>query len=178
MTIPSKVLSAIQKVGQAVYDAQDDTVAFAAEQSRAVRKSLARSGVAATEVDAVYADWKLSVQLAQDLKEVNDRLTAVYASASGISLKRKGSSSTQANAVRATRRPRDPNKVVALRGNNAKLLAFLSGVLHRDTLTSVTQAQMAQGAAIPLGSVAYSVGRLISMGLIEEGAERGSLKLL
>ena len=177
MTVPSKILSAIQKTGQTVYDAQRDVAAFASEQSRGLRKAISRKDASPAEVDATFAAWKAYVQLSQDLKEVNDRLAALYAAASKVSSASKGPAATGTKAKRKTRRAATPVEPPTLRGNNAKLLSYLSGMINRETFTGVTQALMAEGAAIPLGSVAYSVGRLIKMGVIEEGL-RGEYKLI
>lgn len=177
MAIPTKILSTLQKAGQSIFNLQRELAALAAEQSRSVQKALSNSGSAA-EADAIFQEWKQSAKLAHELKNVNDRLVALYSEATNSAP--AGAKSPRAkmqrikagSGVAATERP------AVLRGNNAKLMALLEGLLNRETYVAVTQAQMAEGAALPLGSVAYSVGRLISMNRIEEGSARGSYKLL
>jgi len=179
MSIPPKILSAIQHAGQAIYNTQRELATIASERSRKVHKALASEAFAA-EADTFFQEWKMSVKLAQELKEINERLAAMYAAASGLSAASSGGKSGRGKkrAKAASAAASGAHSEPVIRGNNAKLLKLLQSLLNRDGHTAVTQAQMAEGAAIPLGSVAYSVGRLISMGQIEEGPARGTYKLL
>lgn len=180
MSIPPKILSAIQHAGQAIYNTQRELATIASERSRKVHKALASEAFAA-EADTFFQEWKMSVKLAQELKEINERLAAMYAAASGLSAASSGAKSGRGKkrgAKAASAAASGTRAEPVIRGNNAKLLKLLQSLLNRDGHTAVTQAQMAEGAAIPLGSVAYSVGRLISMGQIEEGPARGTYKLI
>jgi hypothetical protein len=179
MSIPPKILSAIQHAGQAIYNTQRELATIASERSRKVHKALASEAFAA-EADTFFQEWKMSVKLAQELKEINERLAAMYAAASGLSSATSGAKSGRGKkrAKAAPAAASGARTEPVIRGNNAKLLKLLQSLLNRDGHTAVTQAQMAEGAAIPLGSVAYSVGRLISMGQIEEGPARGTYKLI
>ena len=179
MAIPPKILSTLQKTGQSIYNVQRELVALAAEQARNVQKALSDSGSAA-RADTFFQEWKQSAHLAHELSEINERLAGVYAAATGAmpaSGKRDPGSKRRGRRANATGAAAS-GKPAVLRGNNAKLLSFLEGMLNRETDVAVTQSQMAEGAAIPLGSVAYSVGRLISMNLMEEGPTRSTYKLL
>jgi len=179
MAVSAKTLSTLQKTGQSIYNAQRELVAIAAEQARSVQKALSGSGSAA-QADTFFQEWKQSAHLAQQLKEINERLAGVYAlatgatPASGEKKKRSRRREFRAGTAGATAN----GKSSVLRGNNAKLLSFLETLLNRETHAVVKQSRMADGAVIPLGSVAYSVGRLISMSLIEEGPTQGTYKLL
>ena len=179
MAIPAKILSSLQKTGQSIYNVQRELVAIAAEQARDVQKALSGSGSAA-QADTFFQEWKQSAHLAHELNEINERLAGVYAAATGATPAsgKKDPRSKQRKARASTAGAPASGQPPVLRGNNAKLLAFVETLLNRETHVGVTQSQMADGAAIPLGSVAYSVGRLISMNRIEEGSTRGSYKLL
>lgn len=179
MAISPKILSTLQKAGQSIHNVQLELLVLAAEQARSVQKALSGSGKA-MEADTHFQEWKQSAHLAHGLSEINERLASIYTVATGATLASDGKNAQpKRRKVRASLAGAPASgKPPVLRGNNAKLLSFLEGLLNRETHAAVTQSQMADGAAIPLGSVAYSVGRLISMNLIEEGSVRGTYKLV
>lgn len=170
MAISQKILSDLQKAGHSIHQVQQELAVLAAEQVRGVQKALSNSGSAA-QADTLFEAWKQSAHLAHELAEINYRLAGVYATATGETLasKKKGKQAKRRKVSALTTSAPASGKQPVLRGNNTKLLSFLERVRNREMHMVATQSQMSDGAAILLGSVAYSVGRLISMNLMEEG---------
>jgi hypothetical protein len=63
-----------------------------------------------------------------------------------------------------------------LSGNDEAVLAYLTQVLDRRSWKTLTQATIAEGAGIPLGSVGLAVRRVVAAGLVREG-QKGSYRL-
>lgn len=85
---------------------------------------------------------------------------------------KRHSSAPAAPAAAKTTTPQTPR----LRGNAVTALAFLQARLDRDRFTRLTQAELAQGVPMPLGSVGNTIAILKAKGLLVEG-ERGSCRL-
>jgi hypothetical protein len=69
-----------------------------------------------------------------------------------------------------------PVQTQDLKGNSAKLMAQLQGVLTTSEFTGINQSAVAKLAGIPVGSMAATIGRLVKAGRIV-GGSGGSLKL-
>lgn len=69
-----------------------------------------------------------------------------------------------------------PVRTQDLKGNSAKLMAHLQGVLNTASFTGINQSAVAKVAGIPVGSMGATIGRLVKAGRIVSGAN-GSLKL-
>ncbi len=69
-----------------------------------------------------------------------------------------------------------PVQVSDLKGNSAKLMAHLQGVLTTADFTNINQSAAAKVAGIPVGSMGATIVRLVKSGRIVGGAN-GSLKL-
>ena len=63
-----------------------------------------------------------------------------------------------------------------LKGNSAKLMAHLQGVLTTADFTGINQSAVAKVAGIPVGSMGATIARLVKAGQIVSGTD-GSLKL-
>jgi hypothetical protein len=63
-----------------------------------------------------------------------------------------------------------------LKGNSAKLMVQLQGVLNTSDFTDINQSAIAKVAGIPVGSMGATIGRLMKAGRIV-GGTNGSLKL-
>ncbi|RFO97368.1 hypothetical protein DIC66_09600 [Rhodoferax lacus] len=68
------------------------------------------------------------------------------------------------------------NKPVTLTGNDSKVLDYLKTVLKTDTWTDLTGAAVAQGAAMPLGSVGISLKKVVLAGAVKKTG-KGSYQL-
>ena len=56
--------------------------------------------------------------------------------------------------------------------NEEKLRQFLKGALNTQKATALTTASMAQGAAMPLGSVTAALKKLLAAGVIVQGPQQ------
>lgn len=82
--------------------------------------------------------------------------------------------SAKGKATTAAAEPTSPT--LRLSSNDEKVLTHLRQVLDRRSWTNLTQAAIAQGAGIPLGSVSLALRRVIAAGGIREG-QKGSYRL-
>lgn len=64
-----------------------------------------------------------------------------------------------------------------LSANDEKVLAYFKDVLDRRSWKTLTQAAIAQGAGIPLGSVSLAIRRVIAARAVREG-QKGSYRLV
>lgn len=64
-----------------------------------------------------------------------------------------------------------------LSANDEKVLAYFKDALDRRSWKALTQAAIAQGAGIPLGSVSLAIRRVIAAGAVREG-QKGSYRLV
>jgi hypothetical protein len=85
---------------------------------------------------------------------------------------KRRSTAPAAPAVAKSTTPQTPR----LRGNAVSALAFLQARLDRDRFTRLTQAELAEGVPMALGSVGNTIAILKNKGLLVEG-ERGSYRL-
>ncbi len=69
-----------------------------------------------------------------------------------------------------------PVQTKDLKGNSAKLMAYLQGLLTTENFTDINQSAVAKVAGIPVGSMGATLGRLVKAGRIV-GGSNGSLKL-
>jgi hypothetical protein len=69
-----------------------------------------------------------------------------------------------------------PVQAQDLKGNSAKLMARLLGVLNTADFTGINQSAVAKVAGIPVGSMGATIGRLVNAGRIVSGTN-GRLKL-
>ncbi len=95
----------------------------------------------------------------------------------------KGSAKTGAKAgakaaAKATAKAKDKKAAgpVTLTSNDNKVLDYLKTVLTTDTWTALTGATVAQGAAMPLGSVGVSLKKVVAAGAVRKSG-RGSYQL-
>lgn len=82
--------------------------------------------------------------------------------------------SAKGKATTAAVEPMSPT--LRLTSNDEKVLTHLRQVLDRRSWKTLTQAAIAQGAGIPLGSVSLALRRVIAAGGIREG-QKGSYRL-
>ena len=237
MALSSKLLSAIQRAGQAVHDAQQLLTTALESQASRVAAAMAQK-MAVAESETLFNDWKALTELEGEFGAVNARLRDIFAAASKVgsdavavahaaaaeapgkakkspkqnaasaSKGRKAKHAAVAEAATVAKAPlkrakkaanaqeaqadgetaaaaeKSPKqkKAPAADGapkikNDAKVLTFLQTVLNLDTYTPISQAQIAQSAGIPTGSIAAALRKLTDQKLIIESEEKGSYKL-
>ena len=148
----------------------------------------------AQEVNAIEEQFKTIYQTAADL--VQPETAVLMALPHSVRHKASGRSSsgdTNSSSVedvafkpRGAKRGPKPGMVRAerqgatsiggLSANDTKVLDYLKGILNRKSWTRLTQAGMASGAGIPLGSIGLALRRLIGFNQIVEG-NKGRYKL-
>ena len=64
-----------------------------------------------------------------------------------------------------------PAKAFKIKGNDAKVLAYLESVINAETFTPVRQADVSKGAGIPQGSVARAIMQLLKHNVIVQGSK-------
>ena len=114
--------------------------------------------------------------------------TPVKAKAAPVKVAKKASADTAKATTKAipkvavkaksnkTKAASAPVQTQDLKGNSAKLMAHLQGVLSTAGFTDINQSAVAKVAGIPVGSMGATIGRLVKAGRIVSGTN-GSLKL-
>ncbi len=223
MTLLPTTLSAIQRAGQAVYEAHAALNQATDAHAARVGEALAANAFA-QENDALFSNWKTVARLAQEFDQVEAQLRALYATASALNrdsaitvaavaqlpapqaaakpaakraikqvtkqaikkaAKAAAKPATEAAAQPAAEPAMQGTRVAApsgadsgLKGNNAKVMAYLEAVLNKDSFTLLPQARIADAAGIPKGSINLSMRQLQALKLVEEGAVKKTYKLL
>ena len=83
MALSSKLLSAIQRAGQAVHDAQQLLTTALESQASRVAAAMAQK-VAVAESETLFKDWKALTELEGEFGAVNARLRDIFAVASKV----------------------------------------------------------------------------------------------
>lgn len=205
MTISSETINAIQRAGQAIDAAREQLNADTQAHADRVAQAVAGNPFG-VENDALFNTWKALARIAQEVQMIEVQFRVVYESAGNLAMSDAtpvaGSPRLQPPAPRTTavaaddatdvepkaqrRRPGPKGKRAAVRpvtvgelrlkGNNARVYRHVKDLLNRKTFTHLTQASIATGAGIPLGSVAAAIRQLSALGVLSEG-ERGQYKL-
>jgi hypothetical protein len=147
----------------------------------------------AQEVTAIEEQFKAIYQTAADL--VQPETAVLMALPHSARYKAPGRSSTgdagSATVEDVTFKPRGAKRgpkpgaarsrqgaanVGGLSPNDVKTLDYLKSVLNRKSWTRLTQASMASGAGLPLGSIGLALRRLITSKQVIEG-QKGRYKL-
>jgi len=187
MTLPANILSSIQKVGAAAYEANTDLKQYLNVYSTKVSASIV-DGPDSPASETLLKNLRSIARLAQSLEKIEDDLRAVFESASKIAAPDEMASTKSKSAPRKSKkvkieqlksvaksgRVRSPSK---LKGNGAKLLEHLQLLLNANDFVTVKQTDIASALGIPKGSIGASFKRLIDSKLIEAAAD-GGLKLV
>lgn len=197
MAMSSKVLAVIQRAGQALDLAREAVAGEVQAQATAVIAQVA-SQPFSNDSDRAYGRLRSLARIGHELKSLEEQLRGLYAQASElgtVELEQLISISPGAArpllsqtcdpedvqvkapivaSVKPGKRPRV--NIQSLHGNDAKVMAYLASALDRRSFKAQTQAVVARGAGIPLGSVGLALRRLIAGGYLTEG-DKGHYRL-
>ena len=192
MSIAPSTLSALQRAGQAVFDAYAALTEDTKTQAARVSESLALNPFA-LENDTFFNAWKTVARLAQEVQNIEGQMRGLYASAAalgedaGISvtdmpllaapepvpMSLKGMQVIEGpRAAKTAKAPKVLKSVKAvngMKGNNAKVFACLSAMLNYRDFMQIMQSRVADAAGIPKGSINLAIRQLIALRVIEEG---------
>lgn len=203
MPISSKTLFSIQQAGAAVFNADAELKSAVKDYAHQVQQAMLQNPFDMGN-DGLFEEWKTAACLSLALEQIEAELRKIYSAAARLNPTETlgvpkspilaapaaytASSVPLLVPVDATdvvvKKPRKA-KVSArkakeqrpLKGNNAKLLARLIGVLNPVSFTTVNRAEVGRAAGLASGSVGASITRLINTGYLLEDASRG-LKLV
>ena len=200
MSLSQANLAAIQRAGQAIYEASQRVSDALYQQAQTIVTQVASQPFHADSEQA-FAQFKALAALTQELQAVEAHMRTVYGNATeladpamdvlGISQHSASTpkahtaedaqikpalgiaskpSNNAAPAPRAVRSNKAAKAPQALTPNDAKLLSFLRSTLHSAQWTALTGAAIAKGSGLPLGSVGVSLSKLLKLGLVKRGA--------
>lgn len=187
MTLPTNIVSSIQRVGAAAYEANTNLKQYLSEYSTKVSASIV-DGPDSPASETLLSNLRSIARLAQSLEKIEEDLRAIFESASKIAApdevestksksvprKSKKVKIKQLKSVAKSTYVRSPSK---LKGNGAKLLDHLQLLLNESDFVNVKQTDVASALGIPKGSIGASFKRLIDSKLIEAATD-GGLKLV
>ena len=200
MSLSPLTLSAIQQAGQALHTARQAAARAVQENAEQMVATVARQPFS-PESDRAYAQLRTVARLAQELQAMEDQLELLYSSAAemmepetpvltalpghaGRSRSRSADASEDAEEAVVKTVPSRKSKThegqsqkpQRQSANDEKVLGYLKTVLDRRSWKSLTQASIANGSGIPLGSVGLALRRLAVAGKLREGS-KGSYRL-
>lgn len=135
--------------------------------------------------DRAFSHFKIFARLSQDLQTLEEKLQDVYATASELTdleidnvvtlpkLRVHIDTIAEDAVVKPARAPRKRArkglaKPVKLSLNDHKVLEFLKTILKSDQTMRITNAEIATGSGLPLGSVGISLKRVIAFGAVKK----------
>ena len=159
-----------------------DTPALAAPVAK--KNKAKRIDTAVTTVKVKGKNEVLAKRRAAKRLAVMPTTPSVNTKATPTKVAKKGSPETSKVTAKAIpKAKRDTTKVAGspvqiqdLKGNSAKLMTHLQGVLSSTDFTDINQSAVAKVVGIPVGSMGATIGRLVKAGRIV-GGSNGSLKL-
>ena len=204
MSVTPSTLAAIQQAGQSIDVARQSLVAAVNEHAQRVMAAVAEQPFN-VDNDKAFASWKALSRMAQEVNAIEEQFKTLYQtaaelvqpetavlmalphrtrhkdSARSIAADNSGAQDVQikprATKKASPRSGRKPGtKAKGLSANDTQVLTYLQTVLDRRSWTRLTQAGMAAGSAIPLGSIGLALRRLTGMGRVLEGT-KGRYKL-
>jgi len=194
MSLSSKDISSIQKAGQAVHSACESISEAVRTQGASMLASVSTKPFD-DETEQAIGRFKTLSRLNQGLAEVEAKLQELFAMANDLAnpasnvialpspSKRKASNAAAvdvavkpAKAAKAPKKTRSGRKASLLTTNDQKLLAYLQGAVNSDSWTHLPGSAMAHGSGMPVGSIAFSLKKLMTLGAIKAGT-RGHYQL-
>lgn len=203
MSISKSTISAVQKAGAAVFEADTELKAALKIYSEKVTSAVGREPFNIGN-DALFENMKSLARFSQTLGHIEMELQKVYAficdhaedepqpivlalappfslAPTDVVVKEKRVKTVAKKRAVETvvvkdllKAKRGPKK---LPSNATQLLAYLETELKRDEFKAIGQTSVSAATGIPLGSMTASVKRLVEAGLIEAG-EKGGYKLV
>lgn len=200
MSLSPPTLSVIQQAGQALHIARQ-AVSRAVQENAEQMVATVASQPFSPESDQAFAKLRTVARLAHELNAMEEQLKVLYASAvemmkpptpvlTALAGPARDSRFLSADAredaeeaVVKTMPSRTPKirqgqreKPHRQSRNDAKVLGYLKTVLDRRSWKFLTQADIANGSDIPLGSVGLALRRLAVAGILREG-NKGAYRL-
>ena len=198
MSLSISTLSAIQKAGAAVFDADAELKTAVNDYALRVNAAIASNPYSVGN-DALFENWKVIARLSQSLTVIEEELKKVYHVAadmisddqpllvqvSGNSAAEQASQSVAATAPETDPNDMTPTDVVVKKyrkstqpsANAIKLLAHLKSLLKLNRFTVINQTALARDIGIPLGSMTSALRQLTERGRLIAGPNSGSYKL-
>ncbi len=204
MFLSASSLLSIQQAGQALHTARQ-TVSDAVRAKAEKMVAMVASQPFSPESDRAYSQLRTVSRLAHELQAMEEQLKTMYLSAAEImapetpvlvalpdpggrsrlrhvaqshegaeDVNVKTAPKHQARKAQAKRAP--ANRPQRLSPNDEKVLQYLKHALDRRSWKPLTQAIIAQGAGIPLGSVGLAIRRVVAAGALHEKG-KGSYRL-
>lgn len=200
MSLSPLTLSAIQQAGQALHAARQ-SVSRAVQENAEQMVAMVASQPFSPESDRAYAQLRTVARLTQELKAMEEQLEVLYTSAaemmqpappvlaalpshSGRSRSRPVDAGEDAEEAVVKTVPSRKSKTLKGKSqkpprqssNDEKVLGYLKTVLDRRSWKTLTQAGIASGSGIPLGSVGLALRKLTAAGKLREGS-KGAYRL-
>lgn len=198
MSLLKSTISAVQKAGAAIFEADTELKATLKLYSEKVTSAVGRDPFNIGN-DALFENMKSLARFSQTVGQIEMELQKVHAFISGLAgdepqpivlalasrsnlvptdvvvkVKRAKAISEKRVAKTVVKAPlkakSGPKK---LPSNATKLLAHLETNLQRDDFTAINQTSVSAATGIPLGSMTASLKRLVETGLIQVGTEGG-----
>ena len=189
MSSSTSALSALQKAGMAISEADAELKNAVNEYALRVNAAIASSPYN-QEIDALFDHWKVMARLSQSMTGIEEELRKVSQSVSALMtndqpvLEQVIPVVTTADVTEpVAARPIDtePTDAVIKKhkktlppvGNAAKLLKSLENLLTTKSFTLISQTQVSHETGIPLGSMTAALKQLIQNGRITVGPTGG-----
>ena len=193
MSLSIATLSAIQKAGAAVFEADAELKTAVGEYALRVNAAIASNPYNLGN-DTLFENWKVIARLSQTVAGIEEELKKVYHLAAEliaddqpllVQVSKLGASVAPAEPAATSSVDMAPSDAVIKKhkktskptGNAAKLLTHFERLLKSNKLTVINQTAVGREAGIPLGSMTASIKQLIEMGRIIAGPA-GSYKLV
>lgn len=198
MSLPTRILSAIQSAGAAVYTADAELKTAAQAYADQVKEAMQLNPFDLAN-DTLFEDWKTVARLSQALTQIEAEFRKIFEAASSMSAASLPTLSmvpalgavpvapdaqplevlqeiqaTDAVVKRpsrkaAQRRSRPDGKLRPLSGNTGKVWKRLQVLLNPDDFAKLNQSSVAGDIGIPKGSIGASIAKLVAKGLILAG---------
>jgi len=202
--LPTRILSAIQSAGAAVYAADAELKTAAQAYADQVKEAMLQNPFDLAN-DTLFEDWKTVARLSQALTQIEAEFRKIFDAASSMSTAALPTLSMvpalgvpmateeqplevlqeiQATDAVVRRSPRKAAKRRSkaagsprpLSGNTGKVWQRLQVLLNREDFAKLNQSSVASDIGIPKGSIGASVAKLVARGLILAGPG-GTFKL-
>jgi hypothetical protein len=190
MSLSKATLSAIQQAGQGLHTATVVVSAAVREQAEHMVATVANQPFQ-PEGEQAFTHFKMLARLSQELQSLEQQLRQLYTTATELASPamdvvaslprptaraRAGAGPADvadavvkpAPARRAKAKAKKAAKPVTLTSNDSKVLDYLKTVLKSDRWTTLTGASVAQGAALPQGSVGISLKKVVLAGAVKK----------
>ena len=192
MSLSNTALSAIQKAGATVFEADAELKNAVNEYALRVNAAIASNPYNLGN-DALFENWKVIARLSQTMTGIEEELKKVYHIAAELSaddqpllvqVSALSAPTVASESIIPSASDITPTDVVIKKhkkssqptGNAAKLLTRLESLLTSKKFTTISQTTVGRDIGIPLGSMTAAIKQLQESGRIIAGPA-GSYKL-